>query len=150
MSKALSEDSHNISPEHEGAKEETRFTDAVTSFFTSPLDYEGVSNRRQFWFVQMFIFAVNIIALSPLVYFSLIPSPGPRFDMMMLSLWIAYIVVNIVLLFFTIPLTVRRIRDTGITPYAALLLLIPFIGSLIVLIMCALPTKLADSDSEML
>lgn len=117
------------------------FSQALSSWVKSPLDYVSHTSRKSFWLVQLFLFVITIITLAPLVYYSTIPSPGPNFDKLMLSLWGLFFLVNMVLFFFNLPLAVRRIRDAGITPYAVCVIIIPFIGWIVVLAMCAFPSK---------
>lgn len=125
------------------------FGQALLSWISSPLDYVTRTSRKSFWLVQLFLLAINTIALIPLVYYSTIPSPGPNFDKIMLASWGLFFLVNIVLFFFNLPLAVRRIRDAGVSPYAACALLIPFIGWIVVLVICAFPSKFAnDQDAD--
>lgn len=114
---------------------------SLSSWIRSPLDYETHTSRKSFWLVQLFLFAVNAIVLAPLIYYSTIPSPGPNFDKMMLTAWGLFFLCHIFLLFFNVPLSVRRLRDAGITPYAALLILVPVVGFVVILGMCAVPSR---------
>lgn len=120
---------------HEGGVKE-----ALKDWISSPLDYTGRTARKPFWIVQLFLFIINIVALILLMYYSMIPSSGARFDHIMILVWLVFFVVNALLLFVNIPLTVRRVRDTGLNPFLVLLILVPFFGHSIVLILCALST----------
>lgn len=126
---------------HEGGVKE-----ALKDWISSPLDYTGKTKRKPFWIVQLFLFIINVVALVPLMYYSMIPSSGTHFDRIMVAVWLIFFAVNIILLFINIPLTVRRVRDTGITPFAVLLILIPSLGHIIVLILCALPTDMVKNN----
>lgn len=119
---------------------ETGIKEALKDWISSPLDYTGRTTRKPFWIVQLFLCVINVIALVPLLYYSMIPSSGTRFDHIMIAAWLIFFAINTLLLFVNIPLTVRRVKDTGLTPFAVLLILIPFFGHAIVLILCALAT----------
>ena len=118
----------------------TGIKEALADWISSPLDYTGKTTRKPFWIVQIFLCIINVVALIPLLYYSMIPSSGTRFDHIMILVWLVFFAANILLLFINIPLTVRRVRDTGLTPFIVLLILVPFFGHAIVLVICALTT----------
>lgn len=118
----------------------TGVKESLTDWISSPLDYTGRTARKPFWIVQIFLCVINVVALVPLLYYSMIPSSGARFDHIMILVWLVFFAANILLLFVNIPLTVRRVRDTGLTPFLVLLIIVPFFGHAIVLVLCALST----------
>lgn len=136
------EDNNSSSSDsHEGGVKK-----ALKDWISSPLDYTGRTARKPFWIVQLFLFIINIVALIPLMYYSMIPSSGTRFDHIMILVWLIFFAVNALLLFVNIPLTVRRVRDTGLNPFLVLLILIPSLGYIAVLILCALPTDMVKNN----
>lgn len=120
---------------------------SLKSWFLSPLDYSSRTQRKPFWIVQAFLFVINVLALVPLVYYSTIPSSGAHFDKIMLVSWSIFFTVNILLLFVNIPLTARRVRDTGVSVFISLFLIVPIGGYIAVMIVCALPSNIKDHSS---
>lgn len=93
------------------------FLDVIRKEF---ICFEGVVGRKKFW--MFFVFAVSIgwvMSFIPLI---------------------RYIYAFIVILPF-LGLAARRLKDAGLDPLLLLLCLLPVLGPLAVLVMCALPGK---------
>lgn len=114
---------------------------AAKRFFTQVLNYTDNDSRAVFWKAQLFLFIINIVMVVPLMYFSLIPSPGTRFDTMMMIVWIFYFLFWMAMLIPMIASVVRRFRDANIPLFALITWIIPFVGGLIIYILCLFPTK---------
>lgn len=133
--------------EQEDVAEEKAIVSALSSWWHSPLDYEGKTKRKPFWITLLVLFALHIIALVPLVYFSTIPSPGPRFDSIMIAAWSLFFVARWIIIFFTFPMFVRRLRDAGFSPYISFLFILPFLGFIVMCgLCCAKSNSLASKD----
>ena len=83
--------------------------------------FEGRAGRKEFW---MF-FLANFIITTIL---SVIPKAGP----------ILQAVYSLAILLPYLGVTARRLHDTGRSGWMMLLALIPFVGVIIVIILCAL------------
>ena len=82
-------------------------------------DFKGRANRPAFWWFALF----NMIA-------------GMLFGFVGLS-----IIYALIALIPSIAILVRRIRDTGLSPWHALWGLLPGIGFIILIVLAVLPTK---------
>lgn len=98
--------------------------DAVKDFILRAFDYTGRSTRSQFWYVVLVWVIVSAVL-------SLLLQNAP---------FISGVISFAVFIPF-LALGARRLRDGGFSPYLMFLLLVPFVGGLVVLILCALPTK---------
>ena len=92
------------------------YIDAFKKFF----DFKGRANRPAFWWFVLANFLVSLV-LS--------------------FLGVVQTIYMLVALIPSLAILVRRIRDTGLSPWHALWLLLPGIGGIIVLVLAVLPTK---------
>ena len=83
--------------------------------------FEGRAGRKEFWMFFLANFIVSLIL-------SFIPKVGP----------ILQLVYNLAVLLPNLSVFARRLHDTGKSGWLQLLALIPVVGFLIVLILCAL------------
>ena len=111
------------------------FMDAVKKAFAGYCDYASRSRRSEYWFFVLFdflvIFAVGLIF-------------GVIFGLIGIGQVVPAIVaiVELVLFFgFMLPLSVRRLHDTGKSGWFILLGLIPFVGGIILLIFFCLDSQ---------
>ena len=91
------------------------YVDAFKKFF----DFKGKADRPAYWWFVLGNFVVALIL--------------GFVGLQMIYNWIALIP--------SIAILVRRIRDTGLSPWHALWLLLPVIGWIIVIVLAVLPTK---------
>ena len=90
--------------------------------------FEGRTGRKAFWTFVLVNFVVNFVL-------GLIPGVGK----------ILASVFDLAVLCPTLGITARRLHDTGKSGWMQLILLIPVVGAIIVLIMCA---KAGDSAAN--
>ncbi len=116
--------------------EKVGFGGAIASFFRNYATFTGRSSRSEYWFVWLFsgLLIIPFIGLSVLdeqlgaVFYGLY--------------WFAALVPSL-------ALTVRRLRDIGVSPYAIFVVLIPFFGLLLVTLVCVLRSDAAlPSDAS--
>ncbi|MEY4367050.1 MAG: hypothetical protein RLZ28_465 [Actinomycetota bacterium] len=95
------------------------FVGAVKSVFTRWNDYKGISSRGEYWYFTLFTFLVLLVV-------STIESVanGGQATANIVSL---QNLVQLVLYFWVIPLTIRRFHDAGFSGYWLLTGLIPWI-----------------------
>ena len=93
------------------------FVDVITKKYIA---FGGTAKRPEFWYFFLFSIIVSIVL-------GWIPLIG---QLILLALLIPSLAVG-----------ARRLRDAGFTPWLLLLNLLIGIGTLIVLIICALPSK---------
>lgn len=99
------------------------FKDLVNNFTTiitkKYFCFEGRADRKEFWMWFLAVFIINFVL-------NLIPKVGP----------ILSAVFGLAILLPFLSVTARRLHDTGKSGWMQLLALIPFVGGLIVLILC--------------
>lgn len=94
-------------------------TNFVNMFTKKFFCFNGRAGRKEFWMFFLAVFIVNTIL-------GFIPKVGP----------ILQAVFSLVNLFPFLGVTARRLHDQGKSGWLQLLYLVPFIGGLIVLILC--------------
>lgn len=115
---------------------------AVTRFFKRYAKFQGRSSRSEYLWVQLALFIISAILMIP-IFGSLAGSSSsssgtsPLASVFMVILFL----VSLAVLVPSIALSVRRLHDTNQSGYMYLLSLIPYLGGIIVFIMCCLPTK---------
>ena len=111
------------------------FMDAVKKAFAGYCDYASRSRRSEYWFFVLFDFLVILVV--SLIF-------GVIFGLIGIVQVVPAIVaiVELVLFFgFMLPLSVRRLHDTGKSGWFILLGLIPFVGGIILLIFFCLDSQ---------
>lgn len=116
------------------------FSEVFSRFFRGALCYEGKASRREYWIVTLVWTVLTVIAGAVLVHYSTIPSPGPNFDLTMLVSWITFLIIELIMVIFFLPLTIRRLRDAGFHWWIVLLSFIPLMGFMVMMILCAMPS----------
>ena len=90
-------------------------------------DFRGVAHRRAFW---MFMLVNLMISLAIVMFEVLTNNPG----------WLDALYSLLTLLPF-LALVTRRIRDTGLPLWSLLVLLMPVIGTLLMIYFLCLPSQ---------
>ena len=113
---------------------------AIQNFFKGYVDFSGRSTRADYWW----IWVANIILSIPLysAYFNVISSEGSEGAFLALSgLAIIYMIFGLALFLPWLALTVRRLRDAGFHWALIFVAFVPFVGSIALLVLLAMPTK---------
>lgn len=104
-------------------------------------DFSGRSTRPEFWWFQLAYFAL-FIAINFITFILVDTLPG------MLASTVSLIVVAIVFLVLVfglllpqLSITVRRLHDTGKSGWYMLFSIIPYLGTIIVIILCCQATE---------
>ena len=103
---------------------------AVANMYRYYGTFTGRSSRSEYWYIWLF----SVILFVP---FLLLTIANETLGAVVFGLYAFGSFIP------SLALTVRRIRDVGISPYFILLSLVPFFGGLMVTIIC-----IFDSDSE--
>jgi len=95
--------------------------------------FEGCAGREEFWYFFLVNFVVNIILgiIGGLIRFPFLTS-----------------LYALAILLPSIGVTARRLHDIGKSGWLQLIAIIPLVGVIILLILCAQPTKAAAEDSQ--
>ena len=131
-------------PEVEEYQPKGFFQNYLVDCFLRPYaDFSGVTSRKEFWlcYVAMIVASIGLTGLVLLLMAVAGVSGG----------LIATILCSIVGLGLVVPglaISVRRLRDAGLSPWLILVMLVPGLGALALLIMFCLPTKYEHEETE--
>ena len=103
----------------------TYFIDPIKNHY---VDFAGKATRKQFWLWVLFSFIVFLVLSIVLGFLGKTGS-------------IVYFLCQLAILLPSLGIAARRLRDGGFTPWLLLLLLLPFIGWLILLVLYLMPSK---------
>lgn len=110
------------------------FSQAISLGFHNYTRFRGGASMTEFWFWQLFCV---IMAIASSILNVLLEAIAPVFGIgTVLSA-----IIGLVLLLPTITVSVRRLHDAGYTGYLYFISLIPFGGSIVVLVLCAMKPK---------
>ena len=115
----------------------------VDCFLKPYADFSGLTSRKDFWlcYVAMIVASIGLTGLVLLLMAVAGVSGG----------LIATILCSIVGLGMVVPglaISVRRLRDAGLSPWLLLVSLVPGLGALALLVMYCLPTKYEHEETE--
>ncbi|EAE2473811.1 DUF805 domain-containing protein [Listeria innocua] len=134
------------------------FLEAYKSFWKNYVNFSGRAPRSAYWYVVLwnviifavlyflaFVFGISIFMESALGGTGIASSGGALFMMVLVLLYLLAVLLP------TISLMVRRLHDSGKSGLYLLLDLIPFVGSIIMLVFMCLesdgPNQYGDLDS---
>jgi uncharacterized membrane protein YhaH (DUF805 family) len=95
-------------------------------------DFKGRATRQEFWMFVLFHF---LFLTSIVILLSILLASG------FLNVWnvgFVFLLINIGLILPSISMTVRRLHDTGHSGWWVLLGFVPYLGGLVVAVLCAL------------
>lgn len=142
------------------------FSQAVVRYFKRYARFSGYSSRSEYWWVYLFniivgsVFAVLMsVSFLPMMYALslahetpdgalLFPDGGAWALMPLTIIVIVLTIYSLATLVPTIALTVRRIRDTGRDWPWIFVGFVPYIGGLLVLLLCAQKTDMSQHRPE--
>ena len=115
---------------------------AYKNFFKGYVDFAGRSTRSDYWWIWL----GNMIIYTPFFFAYGNAISNPRNESALISLGgtaIIYMVIGLALLLPGLALTVRRLRDAGFHWALIFIVFIP-LGSIVLLVLLAMPTKEAE------
>jgi uncharacterized membrane protein YhaH (DUF805 family) len=89
--------------------------------------FTGRASRREFWFFVLVNVVIGII-------FSILT----KIPILKIIFWIAYFLFCLAILIPSFALGIRRLHDTGKTGWLMLICLVPVVGAIAFLVLCAL------------
>ena len=113
---------------------------AYKSFFKGYVDFAGRSTRSEYWWVWL----GNMILYIPFFFAYGNAISNPQDEGALIGLGgtaIIYMVIGLALLLPGLALTVRRLRDAGFHWALIFVAFVPFVGSIALLVLLAMPTK---------
>ena len=112
---------------------------AYKNFFKGYVDFAGRSTRSDYWWIWL----GNMIIYIPFFFAYGNALANPRNESALIALGgtaIIYMVIGLALLLPGLALTVRRLRDAGFHWALIFILFVP-LGSIVLLVLFAMPTK---------
>lgn len=113
---------------------------AYKNFFKGYVDFAGRSTRSDYWWIWL----GNMIIYIPFFFAYGNAIANPRNESALIALGgtaIIYMVIGLALLLPGLALTVRRLRDAGFHWALIFVAFVPFVGSIALLVLLAMPTK---------
>ncbi len=95
--------------------------------FSNAFNYDGRARRKEFWFYQIAFLIVSIISICIIFFLAL---AGESEDLLLVGIGL----VQLVHLFPSLSLCVRRLHDINWSGWLVLLCLIPYIGGIFAII----------------
>jgi uncharacterized membrane protein YhaH (DUF805 family) len=123
------------------------FGGAVARGFKKYATFAGRASRSEYWWWALFTF-ITYLVLGLATYALGIATSrdgGRTPGLLALPLIILFAVFFLGIIVPTLALTVRRLHDAGYSVLFALLLLVPYVGSLIIMIFALLPSSPAGA-----
>jgi uncharacterized membrane protein YhaH (DUF805 family) len=119
------------------------FVDAVKRGFKKYATFQGCASRSEYWWWTLFTFVTYLVLglLTFAVGTATSRDGGRTPGALAIPLIILLVAFFLGILLPTLALTVRRLHDAGYSGLLALLLLLPYLGSLIILIFALLPSS---------
>lgn len=116
---------------------------AYKNFFKGYVDFAGRSTRSEYWWVWL----GNMILLIPFYSAYGNALANSRDEGALIALGgtvIIYMIIGLALFLPGLALTVRRLRDAGFHWALIFVGFVPFVGSIALLVLLAMPTKEAE------
>ena len=113
---------------------------AYKNFFKNYAEFTGRSTRPDFWWVWL----GNLILSIPfyMAYGAAMANPDSDAALMTLGLFVfVYIIFGLAVFLPGLALVVRRLRDAGFHWALIFVGFVPFVGSIALLVLLAMPTK---------
>ena len=113
---------------------------AYKNFFKGYVDFAGRSTRSDYWWIWL----GNMIIYIPFFFAYGNAISNPRNESALIALGgtaIIYMIIGLALLLPGLALTVRRLRDAGFHWALIFVAFVPFVGSIALLVLLAMPTK---------
>ena len=113
---------------------------AIKNFFKGYVDFSGRSTRADYWWIWL----ANIILSIPLymAYGAAMANPDSEAAIMTLGfIGFVYFIFGLAVFLPGLALTVRRLFDAGFHWALIFVGFVPFVGSIALLVLLAMPTK---------
>jgi uncharacterized membrane protein YhaH (DUF805 family) len=126
------------------------FGGAIARGFKKYATFTGRASRSEYWWWTLFTFLTYTVLglLAYVVGITTSRDGGRTPGLLALPLIILFAVFALGIIVPTLALTVRRLHDAGYSGLFALLLLIPYVGSLIIMIFAILPSSPAGAKYD--
>ena len=97
---------------------------AISNFYRHQATFRGRSSRSEWGYVLLFILMVTV---SAIIVSLVLPDTG----------FVLYGLFFLASILPSFSLTVRRLRDAGHSPYWLFITLVPFLGAIVLIVLCS-------------
>lgn len=120
--------------------------EAVKRFYTRYALFYGRASRSEFWWVQLYLVLVSLVLLvTGMVPAGALSSTTTQLNdagaVGVLATTGLFLVFGLAHLVPSIALQVRRLHDAGFSGFCSFIILVPYVGGLVLLVMSVLPSK---------
>lgn len=111
--------------------------EAVRLFFNRYTDFRGRSRRAEYWWVQLF--HILVLLVPYILLFAIGGIQSGEMNILGVILMIAILVYALAVLIPGLAVSFRRLHDRDMSAWWLLIGLIPYLGSLVLLVFYVLP-----------
>ncbi|BAG28478.1 DUF805 domain-containing protein [Kocuria rhizophila] len=113
---------------------------AIGNYFRKGFQFSGRASRSEYWWIALYSFLfAGALEFAQAQNENWLENTGVFGSALGIVVALIILVVGLLLTIFTIALNVRRLHDCNLSGWLYLLILVPFLGSIALLIMAALP-----------
>jgi uncharacterized membrane protein YhaH (DUF805 family) len=126
------------------------FVDAIKRGFKKYATFSGRASRSEYWWWYLFTFLTYLVLglLTYVVGITTSRDGGRTPGLLALPLIILFAAFALGIIVPTLALNVRRLHDAGYSGWLVLLMLIPYVGGLISMIVAVLPSSPAGAKYD--
>jgi uncharacterized membrane protein YhaH (DUF805 family) len=118
------------------------FVDATKRVFKKYATFEGRASRGEYWWWVLFTSIVFFVLYGLGIGIGIATiRPNGQMGPAAIPLFVLVVLVGLAVIVPSIAVAVRRLHDAGYSGWFYLLALIPSIGGIILLVLCAMPTS---------
>lgn len=107
------------------------------------VNFTGVATRSQFWWFQLQNFIIVLILY--LIATAAVASNNEGFIGFM---GLVFMVYYLFMILPSLSIGARRLRDAGYSPWLLLVILIPFVGGIVLIVLWCMPSKVVLVEEQ--
>ena len=113
---------------------------AISNYFRKGFQFSGRASRSEYWWIALYSFLlVGTAEYAQAQNENWMENTGVFGSAVGIVIALVILAVGILLTIFSVALGVRRLHDCNLSGWLYLLILVPFLGSIALLILAALP-----------
>lgn len=116
------------------------FAQAVKTCFSKYVSFEGRAARPEFWWFYLFTILVFIAEAIVLLIFLGVSAAANSVEWLWIIWLVVMVLTGLALVLPTISVSVRRLHDTHNSGWLWWIQLVPYIGTVVYLVLMLLPT----------
>ena len=125
----------------DGSPKYVGIADAIKLFFKNYANFNGRSTRSEYWWVQLFLTLIYILLFVMIGIVGSTTRSASEYGLGAASgILVLVCIISLGLVIPSLSLTIRRLHDIGKSGTFYLVTFIPYVGSLILLVFCCMPS----------